>query len=156
MEKLKALFFKVFTRETILYVLFGVLTTLVNLVAFKLFDLLLGGKLYLLSNCIAWVLAVAFSFLTNKAFVFESRDWTFHVLKKEVPAFVGARIGSFFIEEGGLWFFVAVLHFDEKVFDFYVVQLGGKIVAKLILDVIVVIVNYLLSKFWIFRKKREE
>ncbi len=152
-EKLKALFFKVCTRETVLYVVFGLLTTLLNLVAFKAFDLLLGPNLYLLSNCIAWVIAVSFSFWANKVFVFESKPWTFAVLKKEVPAFVGARIGSFFIEEGGLWFFVAVLHFDEKLFNFFVVQLGGKMVAKLILGVIVVIINYLLSKFWLFRKK---
>ena len=101
------------------------------------------------------MLAVAFSFWANKVFVFESKGWTFATLKKEVPAFVGARIGSFFIEEGGLWFFVAVLHFDKKVFNFFVVQLGGKMVAKLILGVVVVVINYVLSKFWIFRKKSE-
>ena len=153
MEKLKALFHKVVTRETILYVLFGVLTTLLNLVAFKAFDLILGPKFYLLSNCVAWVLAVAFSYATTKAFVFESKDWTVPVLKKEVPAFVGARIASLFLEEAGLWFFVEILHFDEKVFNFFVVQLGGKITAKLILGVIVVVINYVLSKFWIFKKK---
>ena len=153
MEKLKALFFKVVTKETVLYVMFGVMTTVVNLVSFKLFDMLLGPKLYLLTNCIAWVLAVSFAFTTNKIFVFESKEWSFQTLKKEVPAFAGARIASFFLEEGGLWFFVAVLHFDEKVFNFLIVQFDGKIVAKLILGVIVVIINYLLSKFWIFRKK---
>lgn len=153
MEKLKALFFKVVTKETVLYVVFGLMTTVVNLVSFKLFDMLLGPKLYLLTNCIAWVLAVSFAFATNKIFVFESKEWSFQTLKKEVPAFAGARIASFFLEEGGLWFFVAVLHFDEKVFNFLIVQLDGKITAKLILGVIVVIINYLLSKFWIFRKK---
>lgn len=155
MEKLKALFFKFFTKETILYVVFGVLTTLVNLVSFRLLDLLLGNELYLVTNVIAWIITITFSFLTNKAFVFESKDWSFKTLKKEAPAFAGARIASFFLEEGGLWFFVAVLHFDEKAFDLLVFRLDGKLAAKIILGVVVVVVNYLLSKFWIFRKKSD-
>ncbi len=154
MKKLKALFFKVVTRETILYVLFGLLTTVINLVSFKLFDLLLGGELYLVSNVIAWVLAVSFAFWANKVFVFESKGWTFDQLKKEIPAFFGARIGSFVIEEGGLWLFVSVLRFGEKTFNFIIVQLSGKMTAKIIIGVLVVIINYLVSKFWIFKKSR--
>lgn len=154
MKKLKALFFKVVTRETILYVLFGLLTTVLNLVSFKLFDLLLGGELYLVSNVIAWVLAVSFAFWANKVFVFESKGWTFDQLKKEIPAFFGARIGSFVIEEGGLWLFVSVLRFGEKTFNFIIVQLSGKMTAKIIIGVLVVIINYLVSKFWIFKKSR--
>ena len=151
MDKLKALLKAVLNRETITYVLFGGLTTLVNLLVFKGFDLLLPGRLYLLSNALAWVAAVAFAFVTNKAFVFESRSWRSSVLKKEIPGFVGARLGSLLVEEGGLWFFVEVLGFGTKVFDFIVVRLSGKIVAKLVLGVIVVVMNYLLSKFLIFR-----
>ena len=149
MKKLKALFFKVVTRETILYVLFGLLTTVLNLVSFKLFDLLLGGELYLVSNVIAWILAVSFAFWANKVFVFESKGWTFDQLKKEIPAFFGARI-----EEGGLWLFVSVLRFGEKTFNFIIVQLSGKMTAKIIIGVLVVIINYLVSKFWIFKKSR--
>ena len=152
MARLKSLLKAVLNRETVTYVIFGGLTTLVNLVVFKGFDLLFAGKLYLLSNVFAWVAAVAFAFVTNKSFVFESRSWRGAVLKKEIPGFVGARIGSLLIEEGGLWFFVEVLGFGSKVFDFIVVRLSGKIVAKLILGVIVVVVNYLLSKFLIFRQ----
>ena len=131
MDKLKALLKAVLNRETITYVLFGGLTTLVNLLVFKGFDLLLPGRLYLLSNALAWVAAVAFAFVTNKAFVFESRSWRSSVLKKEIPGFVGARLGSLLVEEGGLRFFVEVLGFGTKVFDFIVVRLSGKIVAKL-------------------------
>ena len=100
MKKLKALFFKVVTRETILYVLFGLLTTVLNLVSFKLFDLLLGGELYLVSNVIAWVLAVSFAFWANKVFVFESKGWTFDQLKKEIPDQVGDDI--FFRDDANL------------------------------------------------------
>jgi len=156
LDKLKALLKVLLNRETVTYVVFGALTTLVNLVVFKGFDLLFSGKLYLLSNVFAWIAAVAFAFVTNKAFVFESKSWAFSVLKKEIPAFVSARVGSLLIEEGGLWLFVSVFGFGEMVFDFIVVRLSGKIVAKLILGVIVVVMNYLLSKFWIFHKKHGE
>ncbi len=155
MKKLKALFLKLVNRETITYVVFGALTTLVNLLVFKLFDVIFAGRLYLLTNTIAWITAVSFAFLTNKWFVFESKAWTWRVLRKEIPGFFGARIASYFIEQGGLWFFVEILHFDEKVFNFLIVKLSGKIVAKLIIGVLVIVVNYLFSKFVIFRKKKQ-
>lgn len=153
---MKQFMHRIFNRETFTYVLFGGMTTLVNLVVFKVFDLFFGGRLYLLSNTIAWIAAVSFAFVTNKLFVFESKTWTFDVLKKEIPGFLSARIGSYFIEQGGLWCFVELLQFDEKVFDFRLLQLSGKIVAKLIIGVVVTILNYLFSKFVIFKKKQSE
>ena len=152
---MKKLLHAVLNKETVTYVFFGGLTTLVNLLVFKVFDLFFGGKWYLLTNTIAWIAAVAFAFVTNKLFVFESKEWTFAVLKKEIPGFLSARIGSYFVEQGGLWCFVELLHFDEKVFDFKLLQLSGKIVAKLIIGVVVVVLNYLFSKFVIFKKKDE-
>ena len=153
MEKIKTLFKKLINKETVTYVIFGVLTTLVNLVVFKGFDVLFKGKYYLFTNTIAWIAAVAFAYVTNKLFVFESKSWKFDVIKKEIPSFLGARIASYFVEQAGLWFFVEILSFDKKVFDFIIVKLSGKITAKLIIGVIVVIINYVLSKFLIFTKK---
>ena len=77
------------------------------------------------------------------------------MIKKEIPSFLGARIASYFVEQAGLWIFVELLHFDEKVFDFILLKLSGKITAKLIIGVIVVVINYLLSKFLIFSKKEK-
>lgn len=153
MDKIKKLFKALINRETITYIFFGVMTTLVNLVVFKIFDVFFEGRYYLVTNSIAWVVSVAFAYITNKLFVFESKSWKFDVLKKEIPSFVGARVASYFIEQVGLWFFVDILHFDEKVFNFVIISLGGKIIAKLILGVVVVIINYVLSKFIIFAKK---
>ena len=148
MDKIKALFKKLVNKETVTYVIFGVLTTLVNLLVFK-------GKYYLFTNTIAWIAAVAFAYVTNKLFVFESKSWKLDVIKKEIPSFLGARIASYFVEQAGLWIFVALLHFDEKVFDFILLKLSGKITAKLIIGVIVVVINYVLSKFLIFSKKEK-
>ena len=80
MEKLKAIFKKIVNKETILYIVFGVLTTLVNFVAFKLFtmvfDKLVSSQLGVhISNVLAWIFAVAFAYVTNKLFVFESKSW---------------------------------------------------------------------------------
>lgn len=155
MDKIKTIFKKLVNKETIAYIIFGVLTTLVNLLVFKGFDVLFKGRYYLLTNTIAWVAAVAFAYITNKLFVFESKSWSFDIIKKEIPSFLGARIASYFVEQAGLWFFIELLHFDEKVFDFIIVKLSGKITAKLIIGVVVVIINYVLSKFIIFSKKNK-
>ena len=155
MDKIKTLFKKLVNRETVTYVIFGVLTTLVNLLVFKGFDVLFKGKYYLFTNTIAWIAAVAFAYVTNKLFVFESKSWKLDVIKKEIPSFLGARIASYFVEQAGLWIFVELLHFDEMVFDFILLKLSGKITAKLIIGVIVVVINYVLSKFIIFSKKEK-
>lgn len=156
MERIKALIKKLINKETVTYVFFGVLTTLVNFLVFKLFDVIFHGRVYLLSNTIAWIVAVAFAYLTNKLFVFESKSWQRDVLKKEIPGFLSARIASFFIEEAGLWFFVDALDFGNRVFDLALFKLSGKMTAKIILGVFVIVFNYVLSKFLIFAKKKKQ
>ena len=140
-------------KETILYLVFGVLTTAVSFVTLKLFDVALGKELYLVSNSLSWILSVAFAYVTNKLFVFESKSWKRDVLKKEIPSFLSARIASYFIEQGGLWLMMDVLLFKDKVFDFIVVRLSGLMTAKLVLAVLVVIINYVLSKVLIFKSR---
>lgn len=140
-------------KETILYLVFGVLTTAVSFVTLKLFDVALGKELYLVSNSLSWILSVAFAYVTNKLFVFESKSWKRDVLKKEIPSFLSARIASYFIEQGGLWLMMDVLLFKDKVFDFIVIRLSGLMTAKLVLAVLVVIINYVLSKVLIFKSR---
>ena len=161
MEKLKAIFKKIVNKETILYVVFGVLTTLVNFVAFKLFtmvfDKLISSQLGVhISNVLAWIFAVAFAYVTNKLFVFESKSWKGKVLAKEIPSFVAARLFSLGVEELGLIIFVNFLHFDSKVFHIPLINfdLSGEMTAKIILAVVLVILNYFFSKLVIFKKKK--
>lgn len=156
MNKIKQLFKLLVNKETVTYIIFGLLTTAVSFVTLKIFDMLLGKDLYLLSNTVSWIMAVAFAFVTNKLFVFESKSWKSGVIKKEIPSFLAARIGSYFVEQGTLWLFMSALGFDEKVFDFIVIKLSGLMTAKLIASVLVVIINYILSKFIIFTKKSEK
>ena len=79
------------------YLFFGILTTIVNfLVYFPLYNWLHWPAV--LCNILAWVVAVAFAFVTNKPFVFKSNDWSLHTLVPELSKFVGCRIGSGLIE----------------------------------------------------------
>ena len=141
-------------KELILYVVFGVLTTLVNFAVFWIFTKILGENLYLFNNAVAWVAGVIFAFVTNKLFVFESKKWNTKTIGKELPEFVGARLFSFGVEEGGMWLFVDALGFGEKSLTLLGFTITGQIIAKIALAVIVVILNYFFSKFIIFKKKK--
>lgn len=151
MKKIKELFFKY--KELIVYVFFGGLTTLVNLVAFRVLSLIFGYDLYLVSNAIAWFICVIFAYITNKIWVFEVKDWSTPTLLKEIPAFFAARVFSFILEEIGLFVLVDLLKFNEFTLDLVVIDFSGEMVAKLILGVLVVIINYVFSKLVIFKKK---
>jgi len=146
---------KLFTeyREQIVYIFFGVLTTAVNLLTFHVCEIILGQKLYLISNIAAWVLSVAFAFVTNKLWVFESKSWQKGTVLKEIPAFVSARVFSFLVEEFGLYVLVDVLSLKTFSFDFIGYKIYGTIIAKIVLAVVVVVINYIFSKFIVFRRK---
>ena len=143
-------------KELITYVFFGALTTGVNFIAFWLFSKLLGEDLYYISNAIAWFVSVVFAYITNKLFVFESKSFAPKILFKEITTFFGARIFSFLAEEGGLFFFVWMLQIGNYSFNLFGIEINGQLIAKLILAVFVVILNYFASKFVIFRKKAEK
>ena len=136
-----------------LYLIFSVGTTAVSFVSFKLFNVLLGSDRYLFNNALAWVLAVAFAYVTNKQWVFENKSWRPSVLIREVPSFAAARLLSLGIETLGLYLLVDLLGMKRMVFDLVLTSLSGEMTAKLILAVIVVILNYVFSKWLVFRQK---
>lgn len=161
MEKIKCLIKKLINKETVTYLVFGVLTTAVNFVVFKLFDVIFTRAfttdLTLLTNFIAWVLSVAFAYVTNKLFVFESKSWKANVIAKEIPSFVGARVFSLGVESLGLLIFIRWLGFDSFVLEIIPgFAIGGKMITKIALSVIIVIMNYVFSKFLIFGKKENK
>lgn len=129
---------KLLNKEVITYLIFGVLTTIVNMVVFWLFENLTPLH-YLVYNTIAWAVAVVFAYITNKLFVFESKSFEFSVLVKEIPSFVSARVLSLVF---------------ENVFILFTVELLGipELISKIIASVGVVIINYIASKLFIFKK----
>ena len=89
MDKIK----KILNRETVLYIIFGVATTVVNYVVFYLlYNVLWNQSHSLAANAAAFVAAVIFAFVVNKLFVFESKSWSADTLKREIPSFLAARI----------------------------------------------------------------
>ena len=153
---------KLLRWEIVSYLLFGLLTTVVNLLTYWLVNLpwgaesetkvlfrmpLPGGagldfRWIYAANAIAWVTAVVFAFVTNKLFVFESRGGGKKAVVKEVISFFGTRIASFLIFEELLFGILA--HFMNSWY------------AKLIIAVFAVAFNYVASKLFIFRKKKPE
>ncbi len=139
METIRALLHKY--RELISYVFWGVMTTAVNYVSYTLLTEVLHVY-YLTSNVIAWALSVLFAYFVNKIFVFRSRDWSWRVALRELWQMVASRLFSLGLEMAIMWFFVDTLQCNH-------------LVVKLAANVVVVIVNYVLSKFIIFKKKAD-
>lgn len=128
-------------KEILIYLFFGCLTTAVNyLVYFPCYNWLhLSAAV---SNAIAWVVAVIFAYLTNKPFVFKSNDWSWEVVIPELLKFVGCRFGSGLMETLGMWLFVDLLAWNGNW-------------MKIVLSVLVVVLNYVFSKWIVFTGKAE-
>ena len=136
LQKIRALVEKYW--DIVTYLIFGVLTTVVNyLVYLPIYNLL--GASAVVSNAIAWVAAVAFAFLTNKPFVFKSHDWSAKTVLPELSKFVGCRVASGVLETLILLLAVDILGWNGNIW-------------KIITSVLVVILNYVASKLLVFRK----
>lgn len=136
-QKLRTLFEKYW--DIVSYLFFGVLTTVVNyLIYLPVFNFC--GLSAAVSNMIAWVGAVAFAYLTNKPFVFQSHDWSAKTVIPELTKFVSCRLASGVMETLILLLTVDCLHWNGNIW-------------KLVTQVLVVIVNYVGSKLLVFRKK---
>lgn len=136
-QKLKALLLRYY--DALAYLFFGVLTTVVNYgVYLPCYNLL--GLSAAVSNAVAWVLAVAFAFLTNKPFVFKSRDWSAKTVLPELGKFVSCRLLS-----GVLETVIILVTVDWLLWD------GNWM--KLFTNILVVIANYFGSKLLVFKKK---
>ena len=127
-------------RDLVIYLFFGGLTTLVNfLVYFPLYNWMSVSAT--VSNILAWAVAVVFAYLTNKPFVFQSKDWSMRTVIPEFAKFLGCRIGSGIIETGLIWFTVDFMMFNGNI-------------MKVLISVLVVILNYISSKWIVFMKKQ--
>ena len=125
-----------------MYLVFGVLTTAVNYFSYIILRIFLTEDYHVLfCNATAWFLSVLFAFITNKLFVFESKTWETKTLAREASSFFGARIFSGVLDLGIMYVFVSLMSYNE-------------LIIKLLSNVVVVIINYILSKLFIFKKKK--
>lgn len=138
MKKIKELYREY--KEIINYLIFGGLTTIVSFITYYVVARVIGVD-EVISNIIAWFCAVLFAYITNKLFVFDSKTETIIETLKEVISFFLARIVS------GVFCDVGMFAVMVKVFSI------NDIFAKIVTQIIVVIVNYVFSKLIIFKKK---
>lgn len=121
-----------------LYLFFGAVTTVLNIVVYEIFTKLLHID-YMISNIIAWIVAVAVAYITNKLYVFESKGLSKAKLINEITSFVLARVGTLGIDILVMYIGFGVLGFNDTI-------------MKILANIIVIVSNYFLSKYIIFRK----
>ena len=140
MEKVKELIKKVCTKEVILYVVFGVLTTIVSLVTYYIcVGTFLNAENAIqlqIANIIAWIVSVSFAYITNRKFVFESTNKN---KLGEATKFITSRIATLLMDMFIMFLGVTLLKFNDGI-------------IKIISQVIVIVANYVFSKIFVFKK----
>ena len=141
-RNIKGLIKKLFTKEIIMYLIFGVLTTVVSLaVYYILIYTLLNPENAIqlqIANILSWIAGVAFAYVTNRKYVFESKEKN---KIKELGKFVTSRLATLFLDMLIMFIGVTCLKGNDKI-------------VKLISQVLVIIGNYVFSKLFVFGKKK--
>lgn len=138
METLKKVINKVCTRETILYIVFGVLTTLINIgistILVKVFYV--EGNL---ASTIGIIISILVAYITNRKLVFNSQANNFKEICEEFVKFILGRAFTMVLEMGGVFLFYSIIGIEY-------------VITKVSMTVIVVIANFFISKFFAFKK----
>ena len=132
--KIRALLIKY--REVILYLIMGVLATVVSIGTYEL-AMRVAHLSALVANIISWIAAVSFAYFTNRNFVFEKTDES---VWKQATKFFGGRVGTLVMEEVLLWLLIYIICINASI-------------AKIIAQVFVLVANYIISKLFVFRKR---
>lgn len=126
-------------KIVILYLAFGGLTTLVNIITYFSLTKLFGIQ-YIISNVIAWIVSVLFAYVTNRLFVFASKGKGLIFILRECSAFIGCRLFSGLVDTTTMYVMIDLLHFND-------------LLVKIIANIFVIILNYVFSKRIIFKDK---
>jgi len=163
-------------KEIGLYIIFGVLTTLVMIIVLEGLELLLlprwGERSYLFSNVIAFIAALIFAFVVNKLYVFQQKSWEPRLVVREVATFTSARVASFALEFGLVTLFNELIWrmvndwFTPLWYDFALAQwmpdgylavsAYRSIVRWGLIAPIVVVLNYVFAKWVVFATPRNK
>jgi predicted membrane protein len=124
-------------KEVLLYLFFGGLVVFLNLALFWLFTVHFGwGALF--ANVIDWIFCVLFQFITNKTWVFASKTDSVKEFWAQMASFFGGRLLTLGVEELMLFGFIEQLHWSS-------------IPVKLVAQIVVIVSNYVISKFFVFK-----
>ena len=127
-------------KELFFYGIFGVLTTVVNVLVYHLFANVFSFH-YLIANVIAWIIAVIFAFVTNKLYVFKSKSWENKIWLSEFGKFIGARLVTGILDMAMMYIMIDTLSWND-------------VLAKIITNIVVILLNFVFSKLLIFKKKK--
>ncbi len=142
-------------HEFIMYMVFGAGTTVVSWVSFALFTVIVPTFSFcritvdhtISANILSWVCAVLFAYITNKLWVFDSKSWNLRLVFKEFGLFVSSRLATGVIEWVGLPLLIKV-GVNQTILGF------EGMLAKILVSIIVIILNYIFSKLFIFKRKK--
>lgn len=123
------------------YIFLGGCATLVNLGCYYILRITTNLNLNI-ANVISVAVAMMFAYFTNSRWVFESEANTFQEKFKEFVKFISARLTTMVVEVGGVWLMADMMHVNDYI-------------AKFIIQFIVLVLNYILSKFFVFSKKEK-
>jgi len=130
-------------KEIINYLIFGVLTTIVSLATYYILVLTIldpNKPIELqIANIISWITCVTFAYITNRKYVFNSKN---KHITKEILKFYSSRIGTLLIDMAIMFIFVTKLNLNDKI-------------IKIIIQIIIIILNYILSKLLFFKNKTD-
>ena len=132
---MKKLILKMYENDVIRYIFWGGCTTLVNLVSFYLMRI--AGLPLMAANIISIILAILFAYVVNSRFVFHDSCETLKDHIQQFVKFISARLVTMVIEVGGVWLLAVVMGFHDMV-------------AKFCTQFLVLVLNYIFSKFLIF------
>lgn len=142
MKEIKKLYLKY--KEIINYLIFGILTTIISLLTYYIlvFTILNPNNAIELqmANIISWITCVTFAYITNRKYVFNSKD---KKITKEIIKFYSSRLTTLFLDMMIMYIFVTKLQFNDKI-------------IKVIVQILIIILNYILSKILVFKKNKEE
>ena len=123
-------------RQIWLYLFWGVVTTIANVVTYYILANLLNIN-YIISTILAWIIAIILAYITNRIYVFESKEDTSVI--KEIINFTIARILTLGLDILGMYIFISVLVIND-------------ILAKILVNILVIVANYIISKLFVFKK----
>ncbi len=139
MRKIYELIIKLIGREMFMYLVFGVLTTLVNFIVYYICNIILTMSAGL-STTIAYIISIIFAYITNKIWVFNSVTNTKKETFNEFIKFISARIFTYFVDLVLIIILVDKMHFNS-------------LLMKILVNILVIILNYIASKLVIFKKR---
>lgn len=129
-------------KSVLLYLFFGALTTFISIASFWFFGTFMGMNVHV-ANSVSWICAVTFAFITNKTWVFSSKTKTAGEFFIQARDFYAGRLLTYFVEELILIIFVNLLKLNQDI-------------VKIVAQVVILVLNYIISKLFVFRKKEKK